>query len=282
MRGWIAEGFRRGGVVTISWHMDNPVSGGNAWDTTRAVAAILPGGARHARYTSWLDRFAGFARSLRTTGRSGREISIPLIFRPFHEMSGGWFWWGDGHATPDEYRRLWRFTVEYLRDVKGVHNLLYAYSPNAPGGPGRDRYLDWYPGDTYVDVLGLDEYFRPAAPGDRGDPVATLTVHLRALVSAADARGKVAALTETGYEAIPDSTWWTGKLLPAIRNDSVARRIAWVLVWRNANRRVIDRDHFYAPYLGHKSAPDFVRFRHDPLMAFEGDLPDLYRVSLDR
>ena len=55
------------------------------------------------------------------------------------------------------------------------------------------------------------------------------------LVALADARGKVAALTETGVETVPDSTWWTGPLLPALRDDPVARRIAWVLVWRNAN-----------------------------------------------
>ena len=46
-RGWIAEGYGRGGVITLSWHMRNPVTGGNAWDTTQAVAAILPGGAQH-------------------------------------------------------------------------------------------------------------------------------------------------------------------------------------------------------------------------------------------
>src|SRR5947209_20201067 len=55
-RGWIAEGYRRGGVVTLSWHMRNPVSGGNAWDTTVAVPAILPGGAQHERYMLWLAR----------------------------------------------------------------------------------------------------------------------------------------------------------------------------------------------------------------------------------
>ena len=50
MRRWIAEGYGRGGVITMAWHMDNPVSRGNAWDTTRAVAQLLPGGTHHAAY----------------------------------------------------------------------------------------------------------------------------------------------------------------------------------------------------------------------------------------
>src|SRR6059058_1785139 len=75
-RGWIAEGFRRGGVVTLSWHMRNPVSGGNAWDTTRAVPAILPGGAQHEHYRQWLDRFADYVNGLRAT------VLVPVIFRP--------------------------------------------------------------------------------------------------------------------------------------------------------------------------------------------------------
>src|SRR4051812_34732206 len=70
MRGWIAEGYRRGGVITVSWHMDNPVTGGNAWDTTSAIAQLLPGGPRHAQFTRSLDRLAAFLGSLRGAGRS--------------------------------------------------------------------------------------------------------------------------------------------------------------------------------------------------------------------
>jgi mannan endo-1,4-beta-mannosidase len=138
------------------------------------------------------------------------------------------------------------------------------------------RYMEWYPGDAYVDVLGLDEYFWPPRAGTQDDPAARLAEHLRHVVTEADARGKVAALTETGFETIPDSAWWTGTLLRAIQGDPAARRIAWVLVWRNAYRPGRSSDHFYAPYPGHASAPDFIRFTRDPLIWLEDDLPDLY------
>src|SRR5947207_2211127 len=93
-RAWIAEGFARGGVVTLSWHMRNPVTGGNAWDTTGAVAAISPGGLQHERYVQWLDRFAEYVKSLRAPlARRAGDVLVPVVFRPFHETSGGWFCW---------------------------------------------------------------------------------------------------------------------------------------------------------------------------------------------
>jgi mannan endo-1,4-beta-mannosidase len=279
MRRWIVEGFGRGGVVTVSWHMSNPVTGGDAWDTTGALATILPGAPNHARYVRWLDRLAEFAGSVRAPAPNGGTTLVPLVFRPFHEMSGGWFWWGAAHTKPEELQALWRFTVEYLRDRKGVHNLLYAYSPDKLYDYGAARYYTWYPGDAYVDVLGIDQYYWPAttswAPKDQ---VAALAEALRWVAGQASARGKIAALTETGFETVPDSTWWTGKLLRAIAADSLTRRIAYVMVWRNANRQRMGREHFYAPFLGHPSAADFVRFRADPLIAFGDELPALYRM----
>ncbi len=266
-RGWIAEGFRRGGVVTLSWHMRNPVSGGNAWDTTRAVPAILPGGAQHEHYRQWLDRFADYVNGLRAT------VLVPVIFRPFHETSGGWFWWGARHATPDEYKHLWRFTVEYLRDRRGVHNLLWAYSTDV--FDSKQAYLERYPGDAYVDVLGFDDYQSVRSPATR----AVFARRLRDIVELAETRGKIPALTETGVEAVPDSLWWTGTLLAGIKSDSMARRIAWVLVWRNATFEREHRYHFFAPYPGQASAADFVRFTEDPLVLLENELPDLYRPA---
>ncbi len=268
MQGWIREGYRRGGVITIAWHMDNPASGGSAWDTTRAVHTILPGGRHHAAYKTWLDRFAVFVRGLKGGPFAwlGFGKPIPIIFRPFHEHSGSWFWWGEGHASPEEYVQLWRFTVEYLRDEKNLHNLLYAYSTDV--FDSEEAYLKRYPGDDYVDLLGYDDY--QALRTDEG--VEDMTRRLRMLVGMAEARGKLAALTETGSFRIEAPTWWTRRLLRAIKADPTAQRIAYALVWRNANE-----SQYFAPYTGHASAPDFVRFYEDPFVLFGDKLPDLYR-----
>ena len=80
MRERILHTFEFGGVAALTWHAWNPVSGGNAWDTTRAVAAILPGGEAHDRYRAMLDDAAAFLNSLRTDDGT----RVPVIFRPFH------------------------------------------------------------------------------------------------------------------------------------------------------------------------------------------------------
>src|SRR5207237_9642016 len=77
----------------------------------------------------------------------------------------------------------------------------------------------------------------------------------------------------------PVSARWARTVLAGITADSVGRRIAWALVWRNASFEREHRYHFFAPYPGQASVPDFVRFRADPLILFEDELPDLYQVT---
>ena len=94
------------------------------------------------------------------------------------------------------------------------------------------------------------------------------------LVEIAEERNKVAALTETGLERIPEKNWWTDRLLQQIKADPVAARIAWVLVWRNARQ-----EHHYAPYPGHESASNFKVFCKDPIILMEGRIPKMYKFS---
>jgi mannan endo-1,4-beta-mannosidase len=269
MQRWIREGFEMGGVITISWHLNNPVNGASSWDKTVTVPHILPGGSHHDVFMIYMDRMAAFLGDLKTT--EGRLI--PVIFRPWHEQTGGWFWWGSESTTPEAYIALYRFTVEYLRDTKGLRHLLYAWSPNSPSDYGYENFLVTYPGDDYVDVMGFDDYWSLAG---REDGVNVMTSHLRFLVETAEARGKIPALTETGLEAVRDSTWFTRKLLASIQADPVATRIAYALVWRNSNGTVDRKDHYYAPYPGHPAADDFMRFKKDPLILFADGLPNLY------
>ena len=266
LRGYVRSAHARGGINTFSWHMDNPVSGGDSWDRTPAVARVLPGGDRHAAYVARLDAAADFFLSLKD--RRGRPI--PVWFRPFHEQTGNWFWWGKGNAAPEDYKALWRFTVEYLRDRRGVHNLLYAYSTDV-FDDAKD-YFEFYPGDGYVDLLGFDDYHSITRSSSRR----IFTNRLRLVVRWARERGKLAALTETGLEALPVRNWWTGTLLNGIITDEETLGISYVLVWRNANPSFDRKDHFYAPYPGQKSAADFKLFYDDPRTWFERDLPNLY------
>ena len=266
LKRWILEGYGRGGVITLAWHMPNPVNDTDSWNTTRAVHAILPGGNLHDDYRAKLDVVADFFTGLRSS--DGRPL--PVIFRPFHEHTGSWFWWGRDHATVDEFKQLWRFTVEYLRDRKGVRNALYAYSTDVFDSEA--AFLERYPGDDVIDMLGFDDYHSVKTPATR----ITFVNRLRMLSQMARARGKLAALTETGVEAVPDPKWWTGTLLPALREAGPG--ISYALVWRNANPASDRKDHFYGPYAGHASAADFVKFKNEPDVLLEDELPRLYRL----
>lgn len=268
MKGWIKEAYKMGGLNTMSWHFDNFSNKGTSWDvqdSLRVVASILPGGENHKDYVEKLDHFAEFIKELKVG--FFRKKSIPIVFRPFHEHTGEWFWWGAPYCTPEEYRQLWRFTVEYLRDEKNLHNLLYAYSPDI--FKDEAHYLEYYPGDDLVDIIGLDDYHDVGSSGDIND----LTRRLVTIVKLAEEKNKVAALTETGYETIPDEGWWTDTLLGGISQHPEAKKIAWVMVWRNDRK-----EHHYAPYPSHSSAPNFIEFSNNPLLLFADDVTNLYKI----
>jgi mannan endo-1,4-beta-mannosidase len=259
MRELITNAYVRGGINTFSWHLHNIPNGGTAWDTTADINRILPGGDRHEIYTAELDALANYFLSLR--GSNGELI--PIIFRPFHENNGNWFWWGISSSTPEQYKSLWRFTVTYLRDVRHLHSLLYAYSPDRFWG--YNGYLDRYPGNDWVDILGHDNY----TDFTFGSSMRGL-FRLKQLIAMAEAFDKIPALTESGSEGVPLTNWWSLFLNP-IKMCPESRRIAYVLFWRNANE-----SHHFGPYPGDQSAGDFIKFYNDPVTIFENDLPGMY------
>ncbi|QUT65049.1 Mannan endo-1,4-beta-mannosidase [Bacteroides uniformis] len=256
----IINQYQRGGMVSLSWHARNPKTGGDAWDVsdTTVVKSILPGGENHQKFAGWLGGVADFLHSLKTAD----GVKIPVLFRPWHEHSGSWFWWGEKLCTPEEYKALWHMTVDTLQ-AKGVDNALYAYSP---GTEPKDttEYLKKYPGDELIDVIGFDTY-----QFDRDAYLAGMDRALSIIDSVGKAHNKVIAVTETGYEGIPDAKWWTGTLLPALEKYP----LAYVLVWRNAREKVT---HYYAPYPGQTSAEDFVEFYNNPKTLFAADV-NLYQ-----
>jgi mannan endo-1,4-beta-mannosidase len=261
MKDWILEAYQRGGINTISMHLDNPVTEGNAWDTTPAVSSILPGGSHHLPYLNTLHMIADFLKSLKTK----EGISVPIILRPYHEHTRGHFWWGTSGCTVEEYNALWRMTVEYLRDECQIHHLLYCISPQE--AKTETDYLARYPGDAYIDILGLDDYTLWST-----SKVSGLGVSLRMIATLAESRGKIAALTEVGIDQNPYANWWTDYLLASITYTNESKKIAWALVWRNARE-----DHFFGPYPGHISEGNFIQFYNNPLTTFESDLPQMYQ-----
>ncbi len=270
LRQQIADTYNRGGVTTVAWHFTNPVTPqtGFYWKdsvSAPAVAALIPGGSHHQQYKAILGTIGQLASSIR--GKDGQLA--PMIFRPYHELDGGWFWWGKPHCQREDFVALWRFTVTYLRDSLQVHNFIYAFSPDCTFKTEAD-YLERYPGDAWVDLVGVDDYADFGRDGRYN--VAAGIQKLKIVADYAQKAHKLAAFTETGLESIPDTTWWTNTLLKSLKADKL--NLAYVLVWRNDSRSAT---HFYAPYPGQASVPDFMKFYQDPYTWFETDLPSLYR-----
>ncbi|WP_418969331.1 glycosyl hydrolase [Alloscardovia omnicolens] len=246
----------QGGIITLSAHWDNPVTNKDMHDTTEAVSHIFPGGDRHASFNRMLDAIVQVSQQAK---RSDGTL-IPIIFRPLHENNGAWFWWGATHATTSEYKELFRYIVNYMRDIKGVHNMLYAYSPGGKFNGNSADYLATYPGDEWVDVLGYDDYM-----DDMSTWIPAVVKDMHMIDELAQEHGKIAAFTEFGRKDIPKSGKDYGHydfydvLREALVKDT--KHIAYMMTWANWGG---DDNSFqsYTPWHGSDGEKEFVDFAH--------------------
>lgn len=243
----------RGGVVTFSWHARNLLTGGDAWDISsdQVVASILEGGENHAKFQEWLKILADFFDTLRDADGN----RIPFIFRPWHEHTGSWFWWGQRLCTTEQYKALWRMTYDYLAGERGLDNMLWCYSPSMNVDVA--GYMERYPGDDLIDILGVDGYTYFNRETGLEASCAKFSGELRStleyMTSLGKEHGKIITLSETGLESIPSPVWWTEVLYPVIKDFPVS----YVLTWRNAHDRP---EHFYGPWKGFENEEDFKKF----------------------
>lgn len=270
MRDYAVWVHQNGGVNTFSWHPYSAVdTTKNSWVTdTRVVEQILPHKTKKASkkagfmevnietktpngkysfiFKNHLDQVARFFSSLKTPDGE----PIPFIFRPWHEMDGGWFWWGSTLCTPDQLKELFRYTIEYLRDEKGLTNMLVAYSPDR-NFTTEEEYLTWYPGDDIVDIIAMDNYYDL----EKDNTLAEAAEKLKIVAQYAEKTNKVAALSETGFNKLGETQWFTKRLWEVLNHRDLQGKIAYAMVWRNHNL-----EHFFLPPPEHPAAEDFKKF----------------------
>ncbi|WP_158259081.1 glycoside hydrolase family 26 protein [Flagellimonas meridianipacifica] len=245
---------QKGGIVTVSWHASNPISGEDSWNRRgKPIKKLLPGRRLHRTYKTWLATIASFFNDIKDD--QGRPI--PIIFRPFHEMNKPWFWWGKGKCSADEYKMLWRETVDLLTHEFSVDQLLFAYSPDA--FDNREAYLEYYPGDDVVDILGMDLYQHWTAKSFSKN----LNDGLKVIAQLGKEKQKLYALTESGLEKVRISDWWTKVIDQQLAHSG----ITWALFWRNARK-----SHHFVSYPGHKSATDFMHLAQKDYVLFLDDI----------
>ena len=264
----IQEAHKRGGVCMLVWHQSNPLTEGpgkkypvgTAWDNTKVVDQILKEGSpMNLKYKARLDGVAEAFRKM--VDEKGRPI--PVIFRPLHEHTQTWNWWGSSATTEEEFIAFWRFIVSYLRDTQGIHNVIYAISPqmDAVYKDTEGRLLFRWPGDEWVDFIGMDCY--------HGRNTKAFESNVKALVEVRELKHKPVGVTETGLENNHKADYWTQDVLRVLRGEPCTM----VVAWRNDNPR-----HAYGPYPSEGSAEDFKRFDAAEWTLLERDLPDMYSM----
>ena len=164
---WLTQKWNEGMLVNISWHSDNPSGGDkmNEWPKPPYdMKRILPGGDSHNAWVQMLDKAAAGLKKMEDAG-------VVVIWRPFHEMNGAWFWW---HQNPvDVFVSAWKYMHDYFTKTKKLTNLIWAYSPNEQWDQWAASVAKYYPGSEYVDIVGIDYYRSKGAPidqiNDRGE-----------------------------------------------------------------------------------------------------------------
>lgn len=146
----------KGGIVTLCWHWNAPTeylystaNNSDGWwggfytkSSKFDIAKVMNG--QDAKGKKLLDRdIKEIAKQLKRLEKAG----VPVIWRPLHEASGGWFWWGAKGS--DAYKKLWKYLYKELTNTYGCNNLIWVYNGQS---------ADWYPGDEYVDIVGEDIY----------------------------------------------------------------------------------------------------------------------------
>jgi mannan endo-1,4-beta-mannosidase len=148
----------QGFIITLMWHavppnMEEPVDFSSAIQSQLTDDEwndlITDGTELNERWKSQVDVIAWFLKQLKYAG-------VPVLWRPYHEMNGGWFWWG-GKKGDDGYKKLYRMLFDRLVNFHGLNNLLWVFNANEVK-PGVGSYADYYPGDDVVDILATDVY----------------------------------------------------------------------------------------------------------------------------
>ncbi len=149
------EWWNKGGLVSICWHCGADFSG--AWEESQNTeisdwdAALKDGTPENKALLDGMDKGAKALAQL-------QEQGVTVLWRPFHEFDGGWFWWGKG--TPRDFKKLWRLMYERYTEHWKLNNLIWVLGFSHNG----EKINKWYPGNRYCDIVGADSYDGGAQP----------------------------------------------------------------------------------------------------------------------
>ena len=143
------EWYEKGGIVSICWHCGADFSG--SWDECKETditdweKALTEGTDEYKALIDGMDKGAKALKEL-------QEKGIPVLWRPFHELDGDWFWWSRGGA--ENFKKLWALMYDRYTNYWGLDNLIWVLGYSHKN----EMYKEFYPGDEYVDIAGADSY----------------------------------------------------------------------------------------------------------------------------
>jgi hypothetical protein len=138
--------WNKGGIPTIMWHWGAPGIG-EGYENSKASVDIdncfTEGTREHTAFWYELKTKADLLEKI-------RDANVPVLWRPFHELNGHWFWYGK--QGPEKFKRLWITMYDYFVQERKLNNLIWVLCYT--GSPDKN----WFPGDQYVDIAGADSY----------------------------------------------------------------------------------------------------------------------------
>ncbi|MBQ4074237.1 MAG: hypothetical protein IJD39_03450 [Clostridia bacterium] len=158
-----AAWWEKGGIPHICWHTGSDFASGYNESKDHNLdweKALTPGTGEYEKLLKAMDRAVPALQQLQDAG-------VPVLWRPFHELDGGWFWWSKGGS--EHFVRLWQLMYSRYTDYWGLNNLIWVLGYSGNGG----NMAAWYPGDEYVDLIGADSY-TPGANGHLYQEVASI------------------------------------------------------------------------------------------------------------
>lgn len=283
------EAIADGAIMTLSCHMPNfafaeekDASAEKTYDRYDYNSAdsynlkgdcmnqILPGGKFNEQFTAFLDLVAEYAG----------QVDGAILFRPFHENTGSWFWWGKAFCDAETYKSVFKYAVEYLRDTKNVHNLLYVYGPGSEAA-SVEEYGERYPGDEFVDMVGFDTYDDKASADENYTFMKNFESVVKITDQFAKEHNKLFAVTETGItnsamkKTGNERPEWFTEILDIITKPDY--NCAYYMVWSNYD----SKGNYYAPFAvsktedgtlhGHELMDGFIRFYNNEKSIFAAD-----------
>lgn len=254
-------------VVSLSWHTRNPIdsqydqknraSNGKIKALDNTVSKILTDPIVKDKFTSWLDILADFFEQL--VDENGEDI--PVLFRPFHECSGNWFWWGANRCTDEEYIKLYQYTHNYLTNKKKVDNLLWVY--NTDKVYSEKDYMKRYPGDSYIDFCSLDFYDSENFTLQKFKT--TLSKSLDVLRTCSKKLNKGYFIAEGGKKNYTDDHYYTTRCI-----DFFPKDLIYFCFWVNS------KNNYYTAFAADKNKEDFKKMIKENQILLQSDVASLH------